>query len=86
VGAIDTDGTDGPGGQFRSEKGLVPCLGGGLVDGETSLEADAAGVDLHAALSHHDTSTALWALNCGVHITQNISLGDLDVILIMKPS
>jgi len=84
VGAVDTDGTDGPGGQFWAGERAVPCLGGGLVDGQTALEAEAAGIDLHAALSHHDTSAALWALNCGVHISQNISLGDLDVMLIQK--
>jgi glycerate-2-kinase len=83
VGAIDTDGTDGPGSQFCGENGR-PCLGGGLVDGQTAHEAEAAGIDLHSALRQHDTSPALWDLNCGIHISQNISLGDLDVILIME--
>ena len=84
VGAVDTDGTDGPGGQFWADEGAsIPCLGGGLVDGYTAQEAETAGIDLHAALRRHNTSQALWALDCGVHIDQNISLGDLDVILIM---
>ena len=85
VGAVDTDGTDGPGGQFWTGQGsAIPCLGGAVVDGKTAQEAEAAGLDLHAALSHHNTSPVLWALDCGVHIAQNISVGDLDVILIMK--
>jgi glycerate 2-kinase len=85
VGAIDTDGTDGPGDQFNPANSL-PCLGGGLIDGQTAIEAAACGIDLHTALRQHNTSRALWDLNSGIHISQNISLGDLDVILIMNGS
>jgi hypothetical protein len=36
-----------------------------------------------ANLRRHNTSSALWKLNSGIAATQNISLGDLDVALIM---
>jgi glycerate-2-kinase len=89
MGGVDTDGTDGPGGHFDDTgggqwpAGGVPCLAGGIVDGQTVAEAKAAGVDLLDALRQHDTSPALWKLQSGIAAAQNISLGDLDVALIM---
>lgn len=84
VGAVDTDGTDGPGTQFCENGDGIPCLAGGLVDGQTVAEARAAGVDLHEALKRHNTTPALLQLNCGVLASHNISLTDLGVILIAK--
>ncbi|GAB4559566.1 MAG: glycerate kinase [Anaerolineae bacterium] len=83
MGSVDTDGTDGPGGRFAEDAPEITCLGGGIVDGYTVAEAARAGVDILDALRHHDTSAALWKLDSGVVLTQNISIGDLGVTLIM---
>lgn len=83
MGGVDTDGTDGPGGHFADDANGVHCLAGGIVDGETVAEARAAGIDLHEVLRKHHTSSALWRLKSGITVTQNISLGDLGVTLIM---
>ena len=80
VGSADSDGTDGPGG--LDLEGAPDCLGGGIVDGYTLAEARKQGVDLLAALRTHDVSRALWRLDCGMHIEQNISLDDLTVLYI----
>jgi glycerate 2-kinase len=82
IGAVDSDGTDGPGGQFWEAGAAIPCLAGGIVDGETVAEARAAGVDLGEALRRHDTSPALWKLRSGVLATHGVSLLDLRVALI----
>lgn len=84
VGAVDSDGTDGPGGQFSDGGADIPCLGGGVVDGETADEARALGVDLQAALRLHDTTPCLWRLRSGVLMTHGVSLLDLRVALIMS--
>ncbi len=83
MGGVDTDGTDGPGGCFATDQGDLRCLAGGIVDGETLAEARALGVDIHEALRTHAASAALWALRSGVVAEQNISLGDLDVTLVL---
>jgi glycerate 2-kinase len=81
-GAVDTDGTDGPGGQFAQNGHAIPCLAGGVVDGQTIAEAKAAGVDAYVELNRHNTSSALWKLGSGINATHNISIGDLGVVLI----
>jgi glycerate 2-kinase len=81
-GAIDTDGTDGPGAQFAPEDPGIPTLTGGMVDGQTAAEAKAAGVDIWAELGHHNTTPALWQVGSGIWATQNISVGDMGVVLI----
>ncbi len=86
MAGVDTDGTDGPGGWFAADNGNIPCLAGGLVDGETVAEARALGVDIVAALRRHDTSPALWQLKSGIAATQNISLTDLGVTVVMERS
>lgn len=86
VGAVDTDGTDGPGGQFCAEYREIPCLAGGLVDGETVAEAQAAGIDLRAELRRHNATPPLWKLDSGIVATHNISLNDLCVTLVMGRS
>ena len=83
VGAIDSDGTDGPGGALLADGEEIRCLAGGVVDGWTAERARAAGVDLHVALRTHDTSPALWRLDSGIHATPSISMTDLGVILIL---
>ncbi|MCL5025877.1 MAG: DUF4147 domain-containing protein [Chloroflexi bacterium] len=82
IGAVDSDGTDGPGAQFAEEDEGIPNLAGGIVDGETLKEAATAGVDIRAELLKHNATPALWKLSSGVLATHNISLNDLDVTLI----
>ena len=82
VGAVDTDGTDGPGG-FKFP-GAPECLGGAIVDGYTVAEAKAKGVDFWEALKTHGTSEPLWKLDCGVDVENNVSALDLRVVLIME--
>lgn len=82
VGAVDTDGTDGPGG--LKLEGAPNCLSGGIVDGETMSMARELGVDIENALRTHATSEALWKLNSAIYATQNVSMGDLGVILLDK--
>ncbi len=81
MGAVDSDGTDGPGGQFR-DGWTIPTLAGGIVDGDTAAEALAVGVDVHRALQTHDSTPALWALNSGILATHGISVVDLAVTLV----
>ena len=82
MGSVDTDGTDGPGHQFSGGNEDIPVLGGGIVDGKTAMIAGERGVDLWDAQKRHDTSPALWALDCGVQVSHNISLTDLTVALV----
>jgi glycerate-2-kinase len=58
-------------------------LTGGIVDGQTACEAKARGIDLVDALKHHNTSPALYALDSGIVATQNISIGDFTVTLVL---
>lgn len=83
MGAVDSDGTDGPGGQFAAGEEMLPTLAGGIVDGETAGEAIARGVDIRRELQRHNSSPALWKLDSGIVTTQNISLGDLCVTIIL---
>ena len=69
-GAVDTDGTDGPGG-FRYP-GAPDCLAGAITDGETAQAAKQAGIDLEDALRTHGTSEPLWRLGCGVAAAANV--------------
>lgn len=80
VGAVDTDGTDGPGG-FRYP-GAPECLAGAVIDGYTAKEAKNSKIDLFEALKTHGTSEAMWRLNCGVDAKSNVSALDLRIIYI----
>ena len=80
IGAVDTDGTDGPGG-FVYEN-APSCLAGAVVDGYTIEEAKDKGIDLQNALKTHGTSEPLWKLGCGVWATANVSALDLRIIYI----
>jgi len=84
VGAVDTDGTDGPGAQYVAGAEGIPTLAGGLVDGTTLREAQARGVDMREALRRHNATPALLALDSGILATQSTGLQDLGVILVMN--
>jgi len=85
IAAVDTDGTDGPGGNFHPDAAArgINCLTGGVVDGYTAAAAKEKGIDLFTACKTHGTSKALWELGSGIAAVQNISVGDLHCILIM---
>ena len=82
MAGVDTDGTDGPGAQFADDE-RIPCLAGGVVDGETMAEAKAREVDVAAELKRHNTTSALWRLDSGIVASHNVSLGDLTVTLVL---
>jgi glycerate-2-kinase len=86
IASVDTDGTDGPGFQFSDGSWDIPCLAGGIVDGQTVESAKKMGMDVAEELKRHNTTPALWKLNSGVVATPNISLIDLTVALIMGRS
>ena len=80
LGAVDTDGTDGPGGFQYSD--APECLAGAVVDGHTAEEAIIAGIDLFEALKTHNTSEPMWRLRCGVNAESCVSALDLRIIYI----
>lgn len=80
-GAVDTDGTDGPGG--FDYPGAPECLAGAIVDGYTLEEAKEANIDLWKTLKTHGTSEPLWKLGCGVDAINGVSALDLGIILVM---
>lgn len=82
--SVDTDGTDGPGGNFDDEAFAKGCnnLSGGVVDGYTAQEAKALGLDLFKAVKTHATSAPLWKMKSGIWATRNISLNDFTMVLI----
>lgn len=84
--SVDTDGTDGPGGNFDDEAFAMGCnnLSGGVVDGYTAQEAKKLGLDLFSAVKTHATSAPLWKMKSGVWATRNISLNDFSMVLIAK--
>jgi glycerate-2-kinase len=83
MASVDSDGTDGPGHQFIQEGPQIPVLDGGLVDGFTMAEAEAAGWNVDAELKRHNTSPVLHDLGCGVQATHNISMNDLTVVMVL---
>ena len=83
MGAVDTDGTDGPGQQFVEGQEKVPCLSGAIVDGFTIGEATKMKLDIIKELKAHNSSIPLIKLGDGVIATQGISLGDLGITLIL---
>ena len=80
VGAVDTDGTDGPGG--LAIDGAPSCLSGAVVDGFTASDAKAVGIDLWDSLKTHGTSEPLWKLNSAVIAETGVSALDLRIIYI----
>lgn len=81
IGAVDTDGTDGPGG--LDIDGAPECLCGAIVDGYSVSEGKDLGLDFELALRTHGTSELLWRLNSAIHASPSISVLDLRAILIM---
>lgn len=79
-GAVDTDGTDGPGG--LKIDGAPECLAGAVTDSFTVAEAENAEIDLWEALKTHGTSEPMWKLDCGVNAESNVSALDLRIIYI----
>lgn len=82
IAAVDSDGTDGPGTQFVKTYEDIPCLAGGIVDGETFKEAEEAAINIQEELRKHNATLALWKLQSGIVATNGISLDDISVILI----
>ena len=80
IGAVDTDGTDGPGGFCYD--GAPSCLSGAIVDGFTVADAREKNIDLWEALKTHGTSEPLWKLDCGVEAVTGVSALDLRIIFI----
>ena len=81
VAAMDSDGTDGPGVQLRSGESL--CMAGGVVDGYTVSEAEAAGIDLDAELRNHNATRALVGLRSAIYTgNTGACLGDLRVAIV----
>lgn len=72
IGSVDSDGTDGP-----------TNIAGGIVDGETTDRAKAAGFELADEIRHHNTSPVLQSLGDAV-VTGNTgtNLRDLRVIYV----
>lgn len=85
VAAVDTDGTDGPGGFIcdQAEEQGILGLAGAIVDGSTADAADKQQLNLLAALSRHNTSQVLWQLGDGIVTTHNVSIGDLACCVIL---
>ena len=71
--AIDTDGTDGP-----------TELAGGIADGTTQGRAAAAGIDLEKALTNHDVSPALEAIEHQVLTgATGTNVNDLKILVVV---
>jgi glycerate-2-kinase len=87
IGSVDTDGTDGPGGHFDDDAAArgITTLAGGIVDGCTFAEAAEKKIDIPGGLKNHSSSQPLWKLDSGIWATQNISVQDLAVVLVMPP-
>jgi glycerate 2-kinase len=83
IGSVDSDGTDGPGHDGGGALEMPHCLAGGIVDGYTLAEAEAAGVELVSELKRHNTGPALWKLDCGVHAAPSVSAQDLTAIMVL---
>ncbi len=80
VGAVDTDGTDGPGGFKYAD--APECLSGAIIDGYTLKEANEKNINIFDSLKTHGTSEPLWRLQSGVEAVKGVSALDLRIILI----
>jgi glycerate-2-kinase len=82
MGAVDTDGTDGPGTQFTKEYGEIPCLAGGIIDGYTVEAASRLGINIVEEIKKHNSTLPLLKMDDGVITSQSVSLGDLAITFI----
>ena len=82
MGAVDTDGTDGPGTQFAKEHCEIPCLAGGIIDGYTVEAASKQGINIVEEIKKHNSTPPLLKLDDGVIASQSVSLGDLAITFI----
>jgi glycerate-2-kinase len=84
IGSVDTDGNDGPGGDFDPEarKMGVIALAGGVVDGTSKAKAAELGYDLPKVVNSHDTSKPLWDMGDAVWAVYSISTQDMTVVLV----
>ncbi len=85
MGAVDSDGTDGPGTTLLKGTRAFPCLAGGVIDGKTVNEARKVDVNILKALKRHNTTPTLLKLKSGIITTNSISLDDISVTLIGMP-
>jgi glycerate-2-kinase len=85
VGSVDSDGTDGPGGQLSDGAAGAACLAGGIADERTWDAAAGAGIDLRGELERHNSTPALRALGGAIYTgNTGICAGDLRVVLIPR--
>jgi glycerate-2-kinase len=85
VGAIDSDGTDGPGSQHVEGYDELISMAGGLVDGYTMDEAAALGVDVDGELASHNSTIPLMKLKSAINTgNTGACLGDLRVALVLR--
>lgn len=86
MAAIDTDGTDGPGGDFHLEATArgITNLAGGIVDGYSYADAVAKGIDVEKALSSHASSHPLWEIGSALALEQGVCVDDFTCTLILS--
>lgn len=85
MGAVDSDGTDGPGVQFAADGARFPTLAGAIVDGQSAAEMRAAGFDLPGEIRRHNATPPLLQTGNGIQASHSISLSDLGVTLVLGP-
>jgi glycerate-2-kinase len=86
IGALDSDGTDGPGDQLKMSSEKLPCLAGGIVDGYTVDAAEINGLEIRQELRKHNASHVLRMLGDGIITSKGVSLDDLGVTLVLNRS
>lgn len=84
IGALDSDGTDGPGDQFNEHAGLGPCLAGGVADGCTVVRAENRKLDIVQELKRHNSSHVFHMLDDGIIASEGISLDDFSVTIVLN--
>ena len=83
VGALDSDGTDGPGSQHVEGYDELISMAGSLVDGYTMDEAQALGIDVDAELAQHNSTIPLLKLDSAIDTgNTGACLGDLRVTIV----
>lgn len=84
--AVDTDGTDGPGGEFHPDATTrgITNLAGGIVDGYTYEEAMKKGIDVEQVLQNHAASEPLWVLGSAMALEQGVSVDDFTCTLVLS--